>query len=574
VIQAFLYLTLCSLRNRVARRFRRLRQPRYLAGLAAGLGYVYFAVVRNQLRAARQGGDLFANGAFAAVAPGIVVGWGLALWLIVVAAWFWPSGGPPMKFTGAEVQFLFTAPVARRQILHYKLLRSQLGVVFGVLIAALFSGAATAAASGRWTFLVGGLLLFSTLRLHFLGIAFSRESLRGGRSVPVRAWIPPAVTAVLSVLILAPFGVHARELWHLGAGAGWPPAFGPLLLQIARAQPAATGLWPFAALVAPIVSPPGRVFLAAAMSTLALLALNYWWVLQSDAVLAEAVVSAEKQRAGSSWRVPAPVARRAPFNLAPTGRPEIALAWKNLILLGRFASPRTLIWMLLPIAIMSVAFGSTGAGGALAWVALLFAGLVTVLGPHAMRNDLRHDMPRLAVLKTWPVGGTTLLVGELLGPAAVLSVLVWTSLAVALGLSTGRGWSWVSFADRAAFAVVAALAAPVLIGAQLLLQNAAVILFPGWIPSGGARPRGIEAMGQQMLMFAGSLLALAVGVLPAAAVSLLAGLVLYMLVGFAGLIAAGIPFAAVLLIESALLAVLLGRVLERTEPSQVEGDGT
>jgi len=572
VIRTFLYLTVRSFRNRVARRFRRLRSPRYVAGLAVGLTYLYFAVLRHQLRAARDGGDFMANGAFAQVAPAIVVAGGLALWLIVVAAWFWPSGDPPLKFTGAEVQFLYTAPVTRRQILHYKLLRSQLGVVFGVLIAAVFSGAATAAVSGRWTFLVGGLLLFSTLRLHFLGIGLSRQSLRGAGPVPGRAWIPPAVTAALSGLLLVPYVVHARELWRLGAGAGWPPTFGPLVLEIARTQPAATGLWPFAALVAPVVSPPGRAFLVAALSALALLALNYWWVLQSDAVLAEAVVSAEKRHAGLVERRPAPVARRAPFRLAPTGRPEFALLWKNLILLGRYASPRLLVQVLLPVIILGFALGSSRTGGALVWFALLLAAFLTLLGPYMVRNDLRHDMPRLLILKTWPVGGTSLLVGELLAPTAVLSVLVWTSLAVALALSTGLGWSWASFADRAALALVASMAAPVLIAAQLLLQNAAVILFPGWIPTGGARPRGIEAMGQQMLMFAGTLLALLVGVLPAAAVSLLVGFVLYTLAGIPGLVPAGVLFMAVLFVEGALLAILLGRVLERTEPSQVEAD--
>ncbi len=79
-------------------------------------------------------------------------------------------------------------------------------------------------------------------------------------------------------------------------------------------------------------------------------------------------------------------------------------------------------------------------------------------------------------------------------------------------------------------------------------------------------------MGQQMLMFAGTLLALVVGVLPAAAVSVLVGFVLYAVVGVAGLLPAGILFMAVLFVEGALVAVLLGRLLERTEPSQVEGD--
>jgi hypothetical protein len=379
---------------------------------------------------------------------------------------------------------------------------------------------------------------------------------------------------VLSALVLAPFAVHARDLWRLGAGAGWPPRFGALALEIARSEPAAIGLWPFTSLIAPIMAPPGRAFLLALVPAVSLLALNYWWVLQSDAVLGDAAVAAERKQAGASRRLAKPVARRAPFRLAPTGRPEFALLWKNLILLGRYASVRMVVQILLPIVIMSVAFGSTQAGGALAWIALLAAGFFTLLGPYTMRNDLRQDMPRLTVLKAWPVSGTSLLVGELLAPAVVLSVMAWTSLAAAFMLSGGLGWGWASSADRLVLALVAALAAPVVIGAQLLIQNAAVVLFPGWVPTGAARSRGIEAMGQQMLMFAGTLLALIIGVLPAAAVSVLVGFVLYALAGMAGLIPAGVLFVAVLLVEGGLLAVLLGHVLERTEPSQVEGDET
>ena len=58
--------------------------------------------------------------------------------------------------------------------------------------------------------------------------------------------------------------------------------------------------------------------------------------------------------------------------------------------------------------------------------------------------------------------------------------------------------------SRFPFLIVIVLAAILL--AQLVIQNGTVILFPGWIPTGPTRPRGIEAMGQQMLMFAGTIL--------------------------------------------------------------------
>ena len=73
------------------------------------------------------------------------------------------------------MQFFFTAPVSRRQLVHYKLLRAQLGIVFGLAIVSLFSGAAV---SGRIWFLLGGWLLFATVRLHLVGVAFTRAFTR------------------------------------------------------------------------------------------------------------------------------------------------------------------------------------------------------------------------------------------------------------------------------------------------------------------------------------------------------------------------------------------------------------
>ena len=570
MIRTFLYLTGCSMRNRAARRLRRLREPRYLAGFAVGLAYLYFGVLRHQLRPGRRGDDLFADPDVVAVLPFVLAFGALMMWLFTLAAWFWPSREPPLKFTGPEVQFFYTAPVTRRQILNYKLLRSQVGVVFGVLIAALFSGAATAAAAGRWTYLAGGLVLFSTLRLHLLGIGLTRAGFStGGAGVPLRGWVPGTIVAALSALIVAPVLVHATELY----GLGFSPAVGRVV-ELTRTLPAAIGLWPFAALLAPILSPAGDAFFRALLPALGLLAINYWWVLQSDVVLAEAAVTTEKQQAKGAGRLPAPVARKAPFRLAPTGRPELAVFWKNLILQGRYASPRMLLRTLLPLLLVAVAFRKSRAGDLLSPLPLMFAAFFTLLGPFMVRNDLRHDLPRLPVLKTWPVRGWSLLLGELLAPAVVLTVLAWTFLGAWVALSGAREFEWASPAEHAALAAIAALLAPAIIAAQLLIQNAAVILFPGWIQTGGSRPRGIEAMGQQMLMLAGTLTALLVGVLPAAAVAGAVGFVLYQLAGLAGLIPAALLFVLVLFLEGALAVVLLGRVLERTEPSQVEGDAS
>jgi hypothetical protein len=109
-----------------------------------------------------------------------------------------------------------------------------------------------------------------------------------------------------------------------------------------------------------------------------------------------------------------------------------------------------------------------------------------------------------------------------------------------------------------------------LISGQLIVQNAAVVLFPGWVATGGARARGVEAMGQNILMFAATLLSLAIGVLPPLAVAGALGWVFYLLIGWPGVLPAAAVFAGILLGEAMLALTWLGRVLERTEPSQID----
>ena len=55
MIGAFFYLTICSIRNRVRVRLKRLRQPRYVAGLIVGGLYLYRVAFRNLFRASRSG---------------------------------------------------------------------------------------------------------------------------------------------------------------------------------------------------------------------------------------------------------------------------------------------------------------------------------------------------------------------------------------------------------------------------------------------------------------------------------------------------------------------------------------
>lgn len=555
----FLYLTICSLKNRVVRRVRRLREPRYAIGLVVGLVYIYLFFVRNQMRAF--GRSSTALGQLDAFSPDLIAGGSLLLWLVVVLVWAWPFYSEAWTFTRPEVQFLFTAPVQRRQLLHYKLLRSQLGVLFGVLVAALFSGAV---ASGRWSFVLGGWVFFATLQLHIRAASLTKSRLLAPTErVPALAWMGVGVMLVISGILVGAFGAASR------AWAGLPPAvIGRHVLEYAKAGVAGVALWPFATVVRPIVTRAPMAFAQAIVPALGLLALNYWWVLLSDARLEEAASAAEKRQA-TRRGLRAPTARPVPFALAERGRPEIAILWKNTIMLGRYASVATLIRLMIPLVVLALVFGLRSRSQLWSPVVLVVTGFLTVVGPYMFTNDLRRDLQRLPVLKTWPISGRTLLLGEMLAPITTLSVIVWSLLAISLALAPAWRFVPMDLPTRALFAVGAALVAPMLITGQVLVQNAAVILFPGWV-TGAVRARGIESMGQGLLMFAGTILAFALGVVPAALIAGGIGFLGYLLIGWLAVLPAAAVMASILVAEAWLAIVALGRLLERTDPSHVE----
>lgn len=562
---ALVYLTACSLRNRVIRRIRRLREPRYLAGAVAGILYIYFAFLRSSLRTMGGAPRPAMFGPFPVWAGSVGA---LALWLWVVLRWALPGARPALPFSSAEVQFLFTAPVPRRRLVHYKLLGGQVRILFSALVLMVVGGRL---APSRLSFGLGTAVLFSTLTLHLVGVVLNRASLAepAGRR-RLGAWVPLALTAVASVVIVAGFLVGLAPL----VSSANPGVVSQEFLRQTTTGPVGAALWPARALVLPVVAEWPWAFLRALWPALLIFALNYAWVLASDARLEDAAVASERRRSEGRSRPPGVAVRRAPFTLAPGGSPEIAILWKNVLMLGRQLTVRNAVRLAAPL--VAVAAGVAASGGrhasgltAAALVCLMGATMALLAGPQVLRNDLRADLARLPILKTWPLSGAAIVRGELLAPALIVSGFAWLCIVLALLLSLGIPMA-MPLVDRLAVATLTLIATPGVVTAQLVIQNAIAVIFPGWVVIGTTRPRGVEALGQQMLLFFGTFLILALGLLPAALAALVIGFPLYWLVGLAGLVPAAAVFLAVLLVESWLATAGLGRVLDRTDPSAVE----
>src|SRR5438093_366075 len=172
MLSALIYLQYHSFKNRMLMRVRRLKQPKYLLGALVGGLYFYFYFFKY-LFAARGGSTSFVAGSAQDLVLFESIG-AVILLILVLLAWIVPHKRAALAFTEAEVAFLFPAPISRRGLLHYKLLRSQTAILFSTMLLALFwsrfRGPFGIHAAGWW-------LLLSTLNLHFLGSSFARTLL-------------------------------------------------------------------------------------------------------------------------------------------------------------------------------------------------------------------------------------------------------------------------------------------------------------------------------------------------------------------------------------------------------------
>lgn len=575
MIAALFYLQYHTARNRLVTRFKRLKQPKYLVGAIAGGLYFYLYFFRYLFRS--YGGG--PAGSFGAAADNRLLYESLAalvLFVMAVLAWLVPGERAALTFSEAEVAFLFPAPVTRRTLIHFKLMRSQ----WRTLLSALFLSLISRRWGGDfWIHAIGWWLILSTLNLHLIGASFTRTLLLDhGVSNRLRRGIISLLVAGL-----------AGGVWYWAKRTLPSPDTGDTenfqaILNYARevldSGPALYLLYPFKLVVQPFFAPDAAAFFAALVPVALILALHYLWVMGADVAFEEASLTASQKlaartaavRAGN-WQAArkAPKARRAWFQLAPTGPAVTALVWKNLIGVGQVFSARLVIILVVVLAIFISAFGSAGHEqnySIIAEIAIAaILGYSTLLGPQFLRLDFRRNLPQADVLKSFPLPGWQIALGEILAPVVVLAGFQWVLLLPGLGLVFFLPAQFKSLA--LVIGLGAALVLPVLDFLLLLIPNAAVLLFPSWFQTGKDSPRGIEATGQRLVMAVGQLLVLVVSLVPAA----LAFAAVYFPLKWGLGPLAPVPFAAlaaalILAVEAALGVKLLGFLFERFDVTE------
>jgi hypothetical protein len=150
---------------------------------------------------------------------------------------------------------------------------------------------------------------------------------------------------------------------------------------------------------------------------------------------------------------------------------------------------------------------------------------------HQWRNDLRTDLLRIDVIRTWPIDGWRLFTSQVVPPAmvAILYATGAGGLPLIAGIAAttpGASGTVLLPPDLAASLGVSQLTLLLLGLATLLplvaavaalsatLQNLLALLWPSWIQLGQRRTGSAAHIGQGMLTGLGLLVALAVGLLP------------------------------------------------------------
>jgi len=582
VLRAFFYLQSVSLLNSMRLRLMRLRQPKYLFGAIAGGLYLYVFLFRRVIEASASGPRGFAP----AADPATVAQYGalaaVPLALFVLGSWLFPSGRAALRFSEADIAFLFPAPVTRTTLIHYALLRAQLGIFFSSFLMSLLLRRGSALGGFPLQHAAGIWIVLSTLNLHLLGASFVRERLLDFGVNPLRRRVLVCAALLLAVAACA---------WSL-QGKLAPPtaediANGASLRRwaasILATQPLSWLLAPFRWSLAPYFATDGAGFARALVPALALLAAHYVWVVRSQVSFEEASMDLARRRAdrvaamrqGKGLLSAKPArSRRPPFQLAGTGFVPIAFLWKGLLALGPFWRLRT--WL---IACAVVLVGSrilaANPGGRLtlrivAIFSITMGGWVLVFGPMLMQRSLREMVENLDILRAGPLRGWEIALGELLSPVVVMAFAVWFVLVVEAcclwGTTPGGGPSL----DLVLAAVLGVtLLVPPLSGILLSVPFAGILFFPAWTISPGTGGRGFEVMGQRLILLGGYLVTFALALVPAAGVAALAYVVLRRFPGpTTALVVAAVLACAVLVLEFAAMVDWLGRRIDRFDVSQ------
>jgi hypothetical protein len=561
MIRPFLFVALRTFFNRIVSRLKRLRNMRYLVSFLAGIGYLWFTSFRHLVTGNAKLNSLPVNAVAADVAS-------LVILAMLILVWALPEQSAGLTFSEAEIQFLFPAPLTRRQLLIYKVLRQQPQVFISAALMSFFAF--------RHAKFIGLWLSFIVLGIYFTLVSLVRARLKIlGIGFLIRLPVVAGVAWVVSYFLWHSVdrSLFTKETFRMTRPGEFPAIPPPFTGPVADALLFVPRLF-------------GRAVLPQTWTTLliscaALIALGFL-VLELAARMNVAfeeasLVASQKQLAKRMRMQEHRIGKYVtfprlppPFRIPKNAPPEVAIYWKNLTAGLRISSP----WVLIMFAFAAYFLGQSfytdepPIRAMCAGLALLLAGMFPFLGSGVFTQDLRLDLPRIELLKSYPISGQRLVAAEIAGPLTFVALTELIMLIVASVLIHLADMpKKLAFFATPEFIVIALIFATPICAAQLLLRNAVPILLPGWAMRAPDEQRGFVVMGQRLLMTAGNILVLTVVLLPAALI-VVPGILIanHFFHGSVAIVAcATVPAAALLFFEVWLGIRVLGTQFEKID---------
>jgi hypothetical protein len=530
MLSALLYLRVTSLKNQFLGAIKRLKEPKYLLGTAAGLLYFYYFFIRTvnghlvdlqntpAVRAVGFAPPTFSRDQF--IGAGTCI---LCVITLLKLGWFivYPPLQPGLKFSEAEIAFLFPAPLTRKKLIHFNLLSSQSTILISSLFLTLVFGRDGLSVSANVFRALGWWIILSSFNLFSIGsgLYVSRMLQRAAKPMMYRI-------AVAGLLL---FTIKYIVSTFLNIARVTPDFVDPITSTLFQANlviKSGSIHWlflPFEIIVKPFFSTQWNVFINALAFAIGLLSLLYFWILNMEVSFEEgSLIRAEKRSAVraaiASGKAPinASVKDKVfkdPFHLVSLGTPEVAFLWKNLISIQAWFNIRV-IFILIGPAVFGALLSVHDSGSVLNMtkviklLALCVASVTVFAGPQVLRQDLRSDLTYMDMLKTYPMKGWQIVLGEIITPVVVMTTVLYLCLFAFVFLSHVH-------LNAIAQLLAGLIVIPAFCALQLLIPNAAALIFPGIALTVSNRRGGIEVIGQRLIFVFGQLIAIAFALIPA-----------------------------------------------------------
>jgi hypothetical protein len=354
----------------------------------------------------------------------------LALMLLCLLNIVTAAGEQAISFSPAEVNLLFAGPFSRRQLLAYKLVTSFIIVLVIALVITICLSPFTPRIGAAYVGLVLGMMFLHLVIVSVVLIG----SMIGAQAYNRRRRWALGFVAVLVALVL------------LNVGSGIFELSPRELLEAAEQTPALV-----------VVLTPFRWYVNASMATQYWPDLAQWGLLglAADAALVVLVFALDahylETAASAGEKIYATLQKVRGTGLAYQARPGKArfampdlpwwggigpIAWRQLTTALRSQQLLLGYMFLLAMILLIPLIGSQKAAaqshlanltvGAMAWITFLLAPMITF--------DFRGDLERMDILKTLPLNASRIVLGQLLTPVLIVSLVQWLFLVVLIVL--------------------------------------------------------------------------------------------------------------------------------------------